>query len=143
MTRRRLLVAGALLVAVIVVAVVISSAGGGGGGSPTSISAAVTRAEVTESSAGVVATARVRIGGIAGSKVELRWGLVDALSGRASVQDRVAKEYTTTASSVTREAVVRFARPLTPSRYIINFALYGPDGSLLDSRDTGLFDVAG
>jgi hypothetical protein len=143
MSRGRLLVAGALLAVVIVVAVALAGGGGGGDGSPTSISATVSRAEVTESPSGVVATARVRIGGIAGSKVELRWGLVDALSGRASVQDRVAKDYTTTASSVTHEAVVRFARPAVASRYIVNFALYGPDGSLLDSRDTGQFDVSG
>jgi len=33
--------------------------------------------------------------------------------------------------------VIRFAKPATPSHYIINFALYGPNGALVDSTDTG------
>jgi hypothetical protein len=137
-TRARLILAVGVLVVVVIVVVVATRGGDeGGNGSQTSLSASLTRAKAELSGRTVVASVRARIGGIPGSKLTLKWGLVDSLSGRASVQDRVARSFTSTSAAVTRDVVIRFPRPATPSHYIINFALYGPNGALVNSTDTG------
>lgn len=125
---------------VLLVVIVVATRGGDDGSSP-SLSASLGKADVEVAGGTIVTSTSVRIGGVPGRKLTLKWGLVDVLSGRASVQDRVAERFTSTAATVKRDVVVRFPRPVTPSHYIVNFALYGPDGSLLDSSDTGEFVV--
>jgi hypothetical protein len=136
-TRGRIIVVAGLLAILVVVVVAATHRGDGGKGSTTSLSASLSRPKAELSGETVVASVRVRLGGIAGSKLTLRWGLVDSLSGRASLQDRVARHFTSTSASVTRDVVIRFPKPATPSHYIINFGLYGPNGALVDSTDTG------
>jgi hypothetical protein len=142
-TRGRIILAAGLLVVLVVVVVAATHGGGSGNGSATSLSGSVSRPKAELAGDTVVASVRVRIGGISGSKVTLNWGLVDSLSGRASLQDRVARRFTSTSTAVTRDVVIRFAKPATPSHYIINFALYGPNGALVDSTDTGELVVPG
>ena len=91
--------------------------------------------------ASVVATVKVTEGGKVGEHLTLRWGLVDAVSGvRASESEVLAAKYTTTASAVSHDVTVHFAKP-TPTDYLIHFALYGPDGSYLTSADSDVFTV--
>jgi hypothetical protein len=135
-----LLVGGLVLVVVIVVIAATRGGENGGNSSAQTLNGSVSRSKAEVSGNEVVASTRVRVDGIAGTRVTLKWGLVDSLSGRASVQDRVARRFTTTADTTTHDVVIRFRKPLIPSHYIINFALFGPDG-LLDSGDTGEFIV--
>jgi hypothetical protein len=135
-----MLLVGGLVVIVLIVVVAATRGGGGDNGSPNSLSGSLSRSKVELSGDSVVASTRVRVGGEPGSRVTLKWGLVDVLSGRASVQDRVARRFTSTSSTVTHDVVIRFTKPAISSHYIINFALFGPDG-LLDSGDTGEFIV--
>lgn len=137
MTRGRFILAAGLLAILVVVVVAATHRGDSGKGSTTSLSASLSRAKAELSGETVVASVRVRLAGIAGSKLTLKWGLVDSLSGRASLEDRIARRFTSTSTAVTSDVVVRFPKPATPSHYIINFALYGPNGALVDSTDTG------
>ena len=142
MTRGRVFLVAGLLVLAVIVVVAATHGGGGNSSKPTSLTGTVSKSKAELTATSVVATTRVRVGGAPGTRVTLKWGLVDSLSGRASVQDRVAKRFTTTSEMVTHDVVVRFPKPAIPSHYIVNFALFGPDG-LLDSGDTGEFIVPG
>jgi hypothetical protein len=135
-----MLLLGGLLVIVVIVVVAATHKGGGGKASPNTLSGSVSKSKAEVNGKTVVASTRVKVGGQPGTHVTLKWGLVDSLSGRASVQDRVAKRFTTTADTVTHDVVLRFPKPTIPSHYIINFALFGPNG-LIDSGDTGEFIV--
>ena len=132
-------------VAIVLAAVTALAAGcGGGGGGPAATGRLVgklSRVGVSLSGGTVVATARVSEGGVAGRRLTLKWGLVDAVAGRASQEERVAARYTTTRTVVTRDETVRFRRPLVPGDYLIHFVLYKPDGSWLDSADTDEFNI--
>src|SRR3954469_2194112 len=122
-----MLVVGGLLVLVVVVVVEVTRGGGNGGkGSAQTLTGSVSRSKADVSGSQVVAPTRVRFGGIPGTRVTLKWDPVDSLSGRASVEDRVAKRFTTTANTTTHDVAIRFRKPATPSHYIINFALFGP-----------------
>jgi hypothetical protein len=135
-----MLLVGGLAAVVLIVVIAATRGGGRDNSSPASLSGSLSHSKVELSGDSVVASTRVRVSGKPGSRVTLRWGLVDVLSGRASVQDRVAKRFTSTSSDVSHDVVIRFKKPAVPSHYIINFALFGPDG-LLDSGDTGEFVV--
>lgn len=119
------------------------SNGGSSGGGKKSSSLVVDVSHATAQVEGnkVVATAKVKEGGKPGTHLELKWGLVDAVSGvRASEQDEVAARYVTTSSVQNVTATVRFKLPV-PTDYIVHFALFAPDGSYLASSDSDVFTV--
>jgi hypothetical protein len=90
----------------------------------------------------IVGTVKVTEGGDPGQHLALRYGLVDAVSGvRASQDERLAAKYKTTSSVVSKDVTVRFAKPDTPTDYLMHFVLYGPDGSYLASSDSDVFTV--
>lgn len=134
------------------IALVLVAAGCGGSngnksssGAPAAASGSlvtkVEHASAKVEGASVVGTVKVTEGGKAGEHLTLRWGLVDAVSGvRASESEVLAAKYTTTASAVSHDVTVRFAKP-TPTDYLIHFALYGPGGSYLTSADSDVFTV--
>jgi hypothetical protein len=93
--------------------------------------------------ASIVATVKVTEGGKPGEHLDLRYGLVDAVSGvRASETERLAAKYTTTSSVERKDVTVKFPKPSTPTDYLLHFVLYGPDGSYLASSDTDVFTVS-
>jgi hypothetical protein len=132
---------------------VLAAAGCGGGskstssdGSPPPASGSlVTRVENASAKVEgpkIVGTAKVTEGGKAGQHLTLRYGLVDAVSGvRASQEEELAAKYTTTTAVNTLNVTVRFAKPDTPTDYLLHFVLYGPDGSYLASSDSDVFSV--
>ena len=90
----------------------------------------------------IVGIVKVTEGGKPGQRLTLRYGLVDAVSGvRASQEEKLAATYTTTASVDTKEVTIRFAKPDTPTDYLLHFVLYGPDGSYLASADSDVLTV--
>jgi hypothetical protein len=90
----------------------------------------------------IVGTVKVTEGGKPGEHLSLRYGLVDAVSGvRASQEERLAAKYTTTSAVQSKDVTVRFAKPDTPTDYLMHFVLYGPDGSYLASSDSDVFSV--
>ena len=89
----------------------------------------------------VVATAHVRVGGVAGKHVTLTYGVVDAVAGRVSQQARVVARYTTTGNVVQHDETVRFPRPAVATFYLVHFALAAPRVGFLDSADTDEFEV--
>jgi hypothetical protein len=92
--------------------------------------------------ASIVGTVKVTEGGKPGEHLTLRYGLVDAVSGvRASQEERLAAKYTTASSVESKDVTVRFAKPGTPTDYLMHFVLYGPDGSYLASSDSDVFSV--
>lgn len=120
-----------------------SSNGGSSGGGKKSSSLVVDVSHATAQVEGgkVVASAKVKEGGKPGTHLELKWGLVDAVSGvRASEQDQVAARYVTTNAVKDVTATVHFKLPV-PTDYIVHFALYAPDGSYLASADSDVFTV--
>jgi hypothetical protein len=108
------------------------------GGLVTKVESASARVE----GASIVGAVKVTEGGQPGQHLTLRYGLVDAVSGvRASQEEAFAAKYTTTASVATKDVRVRFAKPDTPTDYLLHFVLYGPDGSYLASADSDVFTV--
>jgi hypothetical protein len=92
--------------------------------------------------ASIVGTVNVTEGGRPGEHLSLRYGLIDAISGvRASQDERLAATYTTTAAVEQKDITVRFAKPDTPTDYLMHFVLYGADGSYLASSDSDVFSV--
>ncbi len=90
----------------------------------------------------IVGSVKVTEGGKPGQRLTLRYGLVDAVSGvRASQQEQIAGKYTTTESVDSKDVTIRFAKPDTPTDYLLHFVLYGPDGSYLASADSDVFSV--
>jgi hypothetical protein len=60
---------------------------------------------------------------------------------RASQEEELAGKYTTTTAVNTFGVTIRFAKPDTPTDYLLHFVLYGPDGSYLASADSDVFSV--
>jgi hypothetical protein len=117
------------------------SSNGDTGRTSKSLVANVTNASAKVAGKKVVASAKVEEGGKPGQHLELKWGLVDAVSGvRASEQDEVAARYVTTADVKDATATVSFKLPV-PTDYLVHFALYAPDGSYLSSSDSDVFTV--
>jgi hypothetical protein len=132
--------------------VVVAAGCGGSSGGPSSNGAPaatpgtlvtkVEHASAKVEGASIVGTVKVTEGGKPGEHLTLRYGLIDAVSGvRASQEERLAAKYTTTSSIDSKDVTVRFAKPSTPTDYLMHFALYGPDGSYLASSDTDVFSV--
>jgi hypothetical protein len=118
------------------------SGSGGGGGSGGDLVASVDHAKAALEGRTVTATTEVKIGGVAGRHLTLRWGLIDAVSGvRASEEERVAGRYTTSKSVAKHDVTIHFAKPSVPTDYLVHFALYAPDGSFLASADSNVFTV--
>lgn len=123
-----------------------SSGGKSSSGAPAGASGAlVTKVEHASAKVegkSIVGTVKVTEGGKPGEHLTLRYGLVDAVSGvRASQEERLAAKYTTTGSVDSKDVTVRFAKPDTPTDYLMHFVLYGPDGSYLASSDSDVFSV--
>jgi hypothetical protein len=87
----------------------------------------------------IVASAQVRLGGVAGKHVTLDWGLVDALQGNESQEERVVKRYVTTRKVITGTESIRIPVRIATSPLLVHFVLYAPDGTYLDSVDTDDF----
>ncbi|HEX4679921.1 MAG TPA: hypothetical protein VH210_12045 [Gaiellaceae bacterium] len=138
---------------VVLLPIVLAAAGcGGSSGSPSSSGAPsaapgtlvtkVEHASAKVEGGSIVGTVKVTEGGKPGEHLTLRYGLVDAVSGvRASQEERLAAKYTTTSSAESKDVTVRFAKPGTPTDYLLHFVLYGPDGSYLASADSDVFSV--
>lgn len=119
-----------------------SSAGSdAGGGKPTrGLVADVQHSGVEDKGAtGVESTVEVKIGGRAGQKVTLEWGLVDAHLGTESQEERVVKRYVTSGKTVSDEQSIVVPRKQIVSALLVHWVLYGPDGSYIDSQDTEEF----
>jgi hypothetical protein len=117
------------------------STGNGGSDNETSKSGAglvadVSHPKVETRGDTIIASAQVRLGGVAGKHVTLDWGLVDALQGNESQQERVVKRYVTTRKVTTDTESVRIPVRVATSPLLVHFVLYAPDGTYLDSVDT-------
>ncbi len=111
------------------------------GGSSSSLTAQVKNAKGAVEGNKVVASSEVKVGGKPGTRLTLKWNLVDAVSGvRASEEDEIAKRFVTTAN-VQDETVNVTGKLPVPTDYIVHFALYAPDGSYLSSADSKVFTV--
>src|SRR5436190_9391723 len=112
------------LLALPVLAVYLAGCGGGsssgsGGGAPASgLVADVGKVGVDDSGKQVVATADLKTGGKPGEHLELKWGLVDAVAGRESEEEKVAAKVTTTPKVEKRTVTIRFPRPTIPTTYL-------------------------
>jgi hypothetical protein len=138
---------------ILLLGLVLAAAGCGGSGGSASSSGAppaasgtlvtkVDHASAKVEGTSIVGTVKVTEGGKPGKHLTLRYGLVDAVSGvRASQEERLAAKYTTTSSAESKAVTVRFAKPATPTDYLLHFVLYGPDGSYLASADSDVFSV--
>jgi hypothetical protein len=117
------------------------TSGSGGGGSSSSLTAQVKSAQGEVQGNKIVASSDVKVGGKPGTRLTLKWNLVDAVSGvRASEEDEIAKRFVTTAA-VKDETVNVTGKLPVPTDYIVHFALYAPDGSYLSSADSKVFTV--
>src|SRR5205085_9490081 len=111
------------------------AAGCGGSGSPAGSSApaggglvaSVHDAKATVSGRFVTASAKIKLGGAAGKRLTLEWGLVDASLGQESQQERVLRRYVTTRKVVTDTPSIRFKRPVPGKPFLVHFVLYAPD----------------
>jgi hypothetical protein len=101
--------------------------------------AAVSDAKAETGPTAVTASATIRLGGVAGKKVTLEWGLVDALEGNESQEEKLVHRYVTTAKVVTGTQSVTIPLSEVHSPLLVHFVLYGPDGSYLASDDTNDF----
>jgi hypothetical protein len=118
------------------------SSGGTGGGSGSNLVVKVEHADAKVEGSSVVGTVNVTEGGKPGQRLTLRYGLVDAVSGtRASQDEKVAERYRTTTAVAKKDVTIKFAKPSTPTDYLLHFVLYGPDGSYLASSDSPVFTV--
>ena len=112
------------------------SQGSAGGNSGSSLVASVSDAKVEVQGSNEVATAKVKLGGVAGKRLTLSWGLVDALQGNQSEDERVVRHYVTTKKVVTTVETVKIPLSRAVSPLLVHFVLYAPDGSYLASDDT-------
>lgn len=101
--------------------------------------AGVSDAKAETGSTAVTASATIKFGGVAGKKVTLEWGLVDALQGNESQAEKLVRRYVTTAKVVTSTESVKIPLSEVHSPLLVHFVLYGPDGSYLASDDTNDF----
>ncbi len=111
-----------------------ASASGGQGGS--GLVATVSDAKVAVQGTNEVATAKVQIGGVPGKHLTLEWGLVDALQGNQSQEERLVRRYVTTKKVVTHTESVKIPLSQAVSPLLVHFVIYAPDGSYLASDDT-------
>jgi hypothetical protein len=120
-----------------------SSAGPSSGGGPakdgSGLVADVSHPLVQTTGNAIVASAQIRVGGAVGKRLTLEWGLVDALLGSESQQERVIRRYVTTRHVVTDTESVRIPRRLANTPLLVHFVIYAPDGSYLASADTPTF----
>lgn len=134
-----------LLLALVLAAAGCGGSAGSGGGAASGGGKLVTKvqhAAVKLEGSSVVGTVEVTEGGQAGQHLTLRYGLVDAVSGvRASAEEKLAARYTSTGSVQRKDVTIRFAKPATPTDYLLHFVLYGPDGSYLASSDSAVFTI--
>ena len=112
---------------------------GGAADKPKGLVAEVSDAKADENAAGVTASTRIKLGGLAGKKVTLEYGLVDALLGSESETEKVVHRYVTTVPVVTDTQTVRVPKHQINSPLLVHFVLYGPDGRYLASADTPEF----
>lgn len=133
------------LVVLVVLVLVASACGGsknaGNGGASASggqggLVARVSDAKVAVQGANEVASAKVAIGGVPGKHLTLEWGLVDALEGNQSQEERLVRHYVTTKNVVTHTESVKIPLSQAVSPLLVHFVLYAPDGSYLASDDT-------
>ncbi len=106
---------------------------------PKGLVAEVSDAKAEETGAGVTASAKVKVGGLAGKKITLEYGLVDALLGSESETEKVIHRYVTTVPVATDTQTVQIPKRVINSPLLVHFVLYGPDGSYLASADTQEF----
>jgi hypothetical protein len=106
---------------------------------PKGLVAEVSDAKADEAASGVTASAKVKIGGLAGRKVTLEYGLVDALLGSESETEKVVRRYVTTVQVVQDTQTVRVPKRVINSPLLVHFVLYGADGRYLASADTPEF----
>ena len=113
---------------------------GSGGGSPSGgnsgLVATVSDAKVSVQGSNEVASAKVSVGGVAGKHLTLEWGLVDALQGNQSQEERLVRRYLTTKKVVTHVESVKIPLSVAVSPLLVHFVIYAPDGSYLASDDT-------
>ena len=133
------------LVAVFALVLAASACGGsknaGSGGSSASgansgLVATVSGAKVSVQGSNEVASAKVSVGGVAGKHLTLEWGLVDALQGNQSQEERLVRRYVTTKDVVTHVESVKIPLSVAVSPLLVHFVIYAPDGSYLASDDT-------
>ncbi len=135
------------LVALFVLMLAVSACGGSknsgnsggsasGGASGTGLVASVSDAKVEVQGTNEVATAKVSVGGVAGKRLTLSWGLVDALQGNQSQDEIVLHRYVTTKKVVTTVESVKIPLSRAVSPLLVHFVIYAPDGSYLGSADT-------
>jgi hypothetical protein len=118
-----------------------SSGSSGGGGGDGSLVGDVGHVDVKLEGKTVVATAKIKVGGVPGKHVTLTYNVVDAVAGRVSQEDRVVKRYTTTNKVVSDDVTVRFPRPAVATTYLVHFAMAAPGVGYIDSADTDEFEV--
>jgi hypothetical protein len=106
---------------------------------PKGLVAEVSDPKVEEGPEGVTASTRVKVGGLAGQKLTLEYGLVDALLGSESETEKVVHRYVTTVPVVTDTQTVQIPKRVINSPLLVHFVLYGPDGRYLASADTHEF----
>ena len=111
----------------------------GGSSKHGGLVAGVSDAKADAGTTDVTASAKIEVGGVAGKKVTLEWGLVDALEGNQSQEERVLHRYVTTARVVTDTQSVKIPLSQVHTPLLVHFVLYGPDGSYLASDDTNDF----
>ena len=103
------------------------------------LTAEVNDAKAETGSTDVTASATIKVGGVPGKKVTLEWGLVDALEGNESQEEKVLHRYVTTANVITDKQSVKIPLSEVHTPLLVHFVLYGPDGSYLASDDTNDF----
>ena len=116
-----------------------SSSSSGGSVSKSGLVAEVSDAKAETGATAVTASAKIRVGGVAGKRVTLEWGLVDALEGNESQEEKVVHRYRTTAKVLTDKQSVSIPLSQVKTPLLVHFVLYGPDGSYLASADTNDF----
>jgi hypothetical protein len=107
-----------------------------GGQAGSGLVATVSDAKVSVQGRNEVASAKVSVGGVAGKHVTLKWGLVDALQGNQSQEERLVRSYVTTKKVVTDVESVKIPLSVAVSPLLVHFVIYAPDGSYLASDDT-------
>jgi hypothetical protein len=116
-----------------------SNSAGGPAKKISGLVADVSHPKVQTTGDGFVASAQVRVGGVPGKRLTLEWGLVDALQGNESQDERVIRHYVTTRKVVTGTESVRIPQRVANTPLLVHFVIYGPDGTYLASVDTASF----
>ena len=113
--------------------------GGGASSRTPSLVAKVQDAKVQVEGKDEVASAKVSVGGVAGRKLTLQWGLVDALQGNESQDEIVLHRYVTTKNVASGVQSVRIPLSRANTPLLVHFVLYDTDGAYLSSDDTPQF----